>query len=71
MLFRSGAVAKPQKIFFVPDLPKTRSGKILRRLLGDLVDNRPLGDVTSLQDDAVPGQIAAVIEGSRGGGIRS
>ena len=62
-----GAIAKPQKIFFVADLPKTRSGKILRRLLGDLVDQRPLGDVTSLQDDTVPGHISAVIAGSRSG----
>ncbi|MFT2817612.1 acetate--CoA ligase [Leifsonia sp. A12D58] len=61
-----GAIAKPREIFFVSDLPKTRSGKILRRLLGNLVDRRPLGDVTSLQDDAVPGQIAAVVAASRG-----
>ena len=62
-----GAIAKPRDIFFVPDLPKTRSGKILRRLLGDLVDRRPLGDVTSLQDDTVPDHIAAVVAAHRRG----
>ena len=45
----------------VPDLPKTRSGKIMRRLLGDLVDGRPLGDTTSLQDESVPATIAAIL----------
>ena len=60
-----GAVATPRDLFFVPDLPKTRSGKIMRRLLADIVDGRPLGDVTSLQDDTVPGQIAAIVAASR------
>jgi acetyl-CoA synthetase len=60
-----GAVATPRDLFFVPDLPKTRSGKIMRRLLADIVDSRPLGDVTSLQDDTVPGQIAAIVAASR------
>ncbi|WP_223692824.1 acetate--CoA ligase [Leifsonia poae] len=53
-----GAIAKPRDIIVVPDLPKTRSGKIMRRLLVDLFDDRPLGDTTSLQDDTVPAQIA-------------
>jgi acetyl-CoA synthetase len=56
-----GAIAVPRDLFLVPDLPKTRSGKIMRRLLADIVDGRPLGDVTSLQDDTVPGQIAHVV----------
>jgi len=60
-----GAVATPRDLFFVPDLPKTRSGKIMRRLLADIVDGRPLGDVTSLQDDTVPGQITAIVAASR------
>ncbi|MFZ4843257.1 acetate--CoA ligase [Mycetocola saprophilus] len=55
-----GAVAKPREIVLVPDLPKTRSGKIMRRLLVDIADARPLGDVTSLQDDTVPARIAAI-----------
>jgi len=55
-----GPVAKPSTVLVVPDLPKTRSGKIMRRLLGDVVDGRPLGDTTSLQDSTVPGRVAAV-----------
>ncbi|WP_353816761.1 acetate--CoA ligase [Agromyces sp. SYSU T00266] len=56
-----GPIAKPRDIHFVPDLPKTRSGKIMRRLLVDLAERRPLGDTTSLQDAAVPARIAALI----------
>jgi acetyl-CoA synthetase len=62
-----GPVAKPRDIFIVPDLPKTRSGKIMRRLLGDIVDDRPLGDTTSLQDETAPGRIQQIVRaaGSR------
>ncbi len=56
-----GPIAKPREVVFVADLPKTRSGKIMRRLLVDLAEGRPLGDTTSLQDDRVPGAIAAVL----------
>ncbi len=56
-----GAIAKPRDIIIVPDLPKTRSGKIMRRLLGDIVDGRDLGDVTSLQDDSVPASIRTIV----------
>lgn len=56
-----GPIAKPRDLVVVPDLPKTRSGKIMRRLLGDLVDGRPLGDTTSLQDDTVPARTAAIL----------
>lgn len=45
-----GAIARPEDIFFTPDLPKTRSGKIMRRLLGDIASGRALGDVTTLAD---------------------
>ena len=55
-----GPVAKPRWILAVPDLPKTRSGKIMRRLLVDIADGRPLGDVTSLQDYTVPATIEAI-----------
>jgi acetyl-CoA synthetase len=48
-----GAIAKPRQIMLVPELPKTRSGKIMRRLLRDVAENRSLGDVTTLQDSAV------------------
>lgn len=43
-----GPIAKPKSIIFTPDLPKTRSGKIMRRLLRDISDNRDLGDITTL-----------------------
>ncbi|HET9517855.1 MAG TPA: acetate--CoA ligase, partial [Actinoplanes sp.] len=48
-----GPIAKPRQILLVPELPKTRSGKIMRRLLKDVAENRSLGDVTTLQDSAV------------------
>ncbi|HTN58383.1 MAG TPA: acetate--CoA ligase, partial [Protaetiibacter sp.] len=56
-----GPVAKPRDIHLVPELPKTRSGKIMRRLLRDIVDGRPLGDTTSLQDPEAPARIAALL----------
>ena len=48
-----GAIARPEKILFAADLPKTRSGKIMRRLLRDIAEGRALGDVTTLADPAV------------------
>ena len=45
-----GAIAKPANIVFTPELPKTRSGKIMRRLLRDVAENRSLGDTTTLAD---------------------
>ena len=54
-----GPIARPKRIHVVRDLPKTRSGKILRRLLRDLAEGRPLGDTTSLQDPDGPARIAA------------
>ncbi|MET0726099.1 MAG: acetate--CoA ligase [Leifsonia sp.] len=59
-----GPIAKPRDIVLVPELPKTRSGKIMRRLLVDIIEGRPLGDTTSLQDDAVPGRIAELVAGA-------
>jgi acetyl-CoA synthetase len=53
-----GAFAKPKYITFTPDLPKTRSGKIMRRLLRDVMENRPLGDTTTLADAGVVKNIA-------------
>ena len=58
-----GPIAKPRDILFVAELPKTRSGKIMRRLLVDLAEGRALGDTTSLQDGEVPARIAAVLAG--------
>jgi acetyl-CoA synthetase len=48
-----GAIAKPANIVFTPELPKTRSGKIMRRLLRDVAENRSLGDTTTLADPTV------------------
>ncbi|MDX1450805.1 MAG: acetyl-coenzyme A synthetase, partial [Acidimicrobiia bacterium] len=54
-----GPIAKPKSIVFTPDLPKTRSGKIMRRLLKDISEQRQLGDVTTLANEAVVAEIAA------------
>ncbi len=48
-----GAIARPKFLLFVPDLPKTRSGKIMRRLLRDIAEGRVLGDTSTLADSAV------------------
>lgn len=48
-----GAIAKPDRILFTAELPKTRSGKIMRRLLRDIAEGRVLGDTTTLADPAV------------------
>jgi acetyl-CoA synthetase len=52
-----GPIAKPANIVFTPELPKTRSGKIMRRLLRDVAENRRLGDTTTLADPAVVNEI--------------
>jgi len=57
-----GAIAKPDKLFFVADLPKTRSGKIMRRLLRDIAEGRVLGDTTTLADSAVVETLKAQYE---------
>ncbi len=60
-----GAIAKPKTIIFTPDLPKTRSGKIMRRLLRDISDNRTLGDVTTLANSEIVQAIADQAEAYR------
>jgi acetyl-CoA synthetase len=52
-----GKLARPTTIIFTPDLPKTRSGKIMRRLLKDVAEERALGDVTTLADPAIVEEI--------------
>jgi acetyl-CoA synthetase len=52
-----GAIAKPKTVIFTPDLPKTRSGKIMRRLLRDVAEGRALGDTTTLADPNVVSEI--------------
>jgi len=54
-----GAIARPKAVFIVPDLPKTRSGKIMRRLLRDVAEGRDLGDTTTLADASVVDDIRA------------
>src|SRR3712207_1937872 len=52
-----GAIAKPANVVFTPELPKTRSGKIMRRLLRDVAERRELGDTTTLADPTVVDEI--------------
>ena len=52
-----GAIAKPKTIYYTPDLPKTRSGKIMRRLLRDVAEGRNLGDTTTLADANVVNEL--------------
>jgi acetyl-CoA synthetase len=52
-----GAIAKPKTVYLTPDLPKTRSGKIMRRLLRDIAEGRNLGDTTTLADAGVVDEI--------------
>jgi acetyl-CoA synthetase len=54
---RIGKFARPKRVIWAEDLPKTRSGKIMRRLLRDIAEGRALGDVTTLRDPAVMGQL--------------
>ena len=54
-----GAMARPDDIHFAAELPKTRSGKIMRRLLRDVAEGRALGDTTTLADPAVVDSLKA------------
>ncbi|MBK5269137.1 MAG: acetate--CoA ligase [Acidimicrobiia bacterium] len=58
-----GPIAKPKSIVFTPDLPKTRSGKIMRRLLQDISEQRQLGDVTTLANADIVHEIQAKADG--------
>ncbi|MET8524699.1 acetate--CoA ligase [Micromonospora sp. NPDC005172] len=60
-----GPIAKPRQIMLVAELPKTRSGKIMRRLLRDVAENRSLGDVTTLQDSSVMELISSGMSGAK------
>jgi len=61
-----GAIARPDDVLFSADLPKTRSGKIMRRLLRDIAEGRALGDTTTLADPAVVQRLKTAYEGSEG-----
>ncbi|MDP9820963.1 acetate--CoA ligase [Nocardioides massiliensis] len=60
-----GAIAKPRQVMIVPELPKTRSGKIMRRLLRDVAENRQVGDVTTLADSSVMDLIQQGMSGTK------
>ena len=57
-----GPIAKPRQIMVVDELPKTRSGKIMRRLLRDVAEHREVGDVTTLADSSVMDLISAGLQ---------
>jgi acetyl-CoA synthetase len=61
-----GAIARPDDILFSADLPKTRSGKIMRRLLRDIAEGRALGDTTTLADPAVVAKLKTEYEDKEG-----
>jgi acetyl-CoA synthetase len=61
-----GAIAKPRQIMVVAELPKTRSGKIMRRLLRDVAEKREIGDVTTLADSTVMDLISTELNASSG-----
>jgi acetyl-CoA synthetase len=61
-----GAIARPDDILFSADLPKTRSGKIMRRLLRDIAEGKALGDTTTLADPGVVARLKEMYEGQEG-----
>ena len=61
-----GSLARPEEIYFTAELPKTRSGKIMRRLLRDIAEGRALGDVTTLADPAIVEELKNQYESSEG-----
>jgi acetyl-CoA synthetase len=61
-----GALARPDDVIFSAELPKTRSGKIMRRLLRDIAEGRALGDTTTLADPTVVAQLKSKYEEQEG-----
>jgi acetyl-CoA synthetase len=57
-----GAIARPDQVLFAADLPKTRSGKIMRRLLRDIAEGKALGDTSTLADPAVVARLKSEYE---------
>jgi acetyl-CoA synthetase len=57
-----GPIARPDQVLFAADLPKTRSGKIMRRLLRDIAEGKALGDTTTLADPAVVARLKGEYE---------
>ena len=66
-----GPIARPRQVMIVDELPKTRSGKIMRRLLRDIAENREVGDVTTLTDSTVMDSIKQGLSGRGLGSRRS
>ena len=66
VVHKIGAIARPDDILFAADLPKTRSGKIMRRLLRDIAEGRALGDTTTLADAAVVAKLKTEYEDKEG-----
>jgi acetyl-CoA synthetase len=62
-----GPIAKPRQILVVPELPKTRSGKIMRRLLRDIAEHRDVGDTTTLADPTIMNLIGQGLAGTTSG----
>ncbi len=65
---RIGKLARPKRVIWSDDLPKTRSGKIMRRLLRDIAEGRELGDVTTLRDPTVMAQLQDKIDARQADG---
>ena len=60
--YKIGAIAKPETVIFTADLPKTRSGKIMRRLLRDIAEGQAVGDTTTLADPSVVARLQVMYE---------
>jgi acetyl-CoA synthetase len=60
-----GKIARPKKIHIVPDMPKTRSGKIMRRVLAAISNNMDTGDITTLANPDIVAQIREQVQGRR------
>ena len=58
-----GKIAKPKHVYIVPDMPKTRSGKIMRRVLAAVSNNMNVGDVTTLANPEVVEQVRVMVQG--------
>jgi acetyl-CoA synthetase len=58
-----GKIARPKKIHMVPDMPKTRSGKIMRRVLAAISNNLDTGDITTLANPDIVAQIRELVQG--------
>jgi acetyl-CoA synthetase len=65
-----GKIARPKEIHMVPDMPKTRSGKIMRRVLAAISNNLDTGDITTLANPDVVAQIRDQVQGRNAGPVQ-